>query len=284
MSILTYVKKNMDTFTLSEKKIATFILNNPSRIPHYTTKEFSESSETSEASLVRFCKKIGYKGFKEFKLELLREISTEQKRDFNIVKKENIEPVNNIEILHNAIEQNKIAVEKVLNTISIKELDNGVEAILRAKRIACYGSGTSSFVADDLTHKLTKLGIATFFNKDFHYMLSLVLNLEKGDVFIAISTTGNTQEVLDLVEIAKEREVTIISITTLKKSKLVKESSIVLSVPILEEDFRVGNMATRISQLSVIDVIYMCLYNKMKPNVIEKYYELRDIVIKYRRD
>lgn len=115
-------------------------------------------------------------------------------------------------------------------------------------------------------------------------MLSLVLNLEKDDVFIAISTTGNTQEVLDLVEIAKEREVTIISITTLKKSKLVKESSIILSVPILEEDFRVGNMATRISQLSVIDIIYMCLYNKMKPNVIEKYYELRDIVIKYRRD
>ena len=114
-------------------------------------------------------------------------------------------------------------------------------------------------------------------------MLSVILAMNPGSVLILISTTGETQEVLQLAQFAKEHNLVVIAITTLQRSSLVKNADIVLSTPVLEEIFRVGNMATRISQLAVVDILYMTLYETMGQKVIDEFYELRDAVQRFRR-
>ncbi|GAA3012668.1 MurR/RpiR family transcriptional regulator [Tetragenococcus solitarius] len=280
---LTENLRSQSNFTEIERNIADYALNNMKKVSRMTIKEFANAAGVSEASVVRFCKNIGVKGFREFKLVLNQELVLRGKdSDFNIVKKHRKEELTSQDILFNTLELDRLAVDQLFNTLDTKSVEQAVKRIAKSNIVVVYGAGASSMVAEDLTHKFTKLGLSTFFNRDFHYMLSIVLNMQEGDTFIAISTTGQTQEVLELSELAKKRKGTVISITTLQKSKLVKQSDILLSTPVLEEYFRVANLATRISQLVVVDVLYMNLYEKFDEEVTPKLFELRDAVKKYR--
>lgn len=280
---LTENLKAQNNFTEIEQKIAEFALNNMKKVSRMTIKEFAMAANVSEASVVRFCKNIGVKGFREFKLVLNQELVLKGKNSgFNIVDQKKKEDLTTQDVLFNTLELDRLAVDQLFNTLDTKSVEQAVERVSKSNIVVVYGAGASSMVAEDLTHKFTKLGLSTFFNRDFHYMLSIVLNMKKGDTFIAISTTGQTQEVLELSELAKKRKATIISITTLQKSKLAKQSDILLSTPVLEEYFRVANLATRISQLVVVDVLYMNLYERFDERVTPKLFELRDAVKRYR--
>ncbi|EOI57178.1 MurR/RpiR family transcriptional regulator [Enterococcus gilvus] len=283
MSLIQQLK-SQDNFTETERKIADYTLDNLKKISRMNIKEYALAAKASEASVVRFCKQLGIKGFRDFKLELNQELTLSEKSDkFNIVRKEHVGELSVQDIFFNTLELDRLAVEQLVNTLDLKQVELLVEKIQLSERVVTYGAGASSMVAEDLTHKFTKLGINTFFNRDFHYMLSLILNMTKGDIFIAISTTGETKEVLELTKIAKERGAYAVAITTLQKSSLSKMADASLYTPVLEEYFRVANMATRISQLAVIDVLYMSLYEQMGDQIVDKYYELRDYVKRFRK-
>jgi len=280
---LTENLRTKNNFTETEQNIADYAANNRKKVSRMTIKEFANAAGVSEASVVRFCKNIGVKGFREFKLVLNQELVLEGKSSgFNIVEKNRKEELTTQDVLFNTLELDRLAVDQLFNTLDTKSVELAVNNISKSNIVVVYGAGASSMVAEDLTHKFTKLGLSTFFNRDFHYMLSIVLNMQEDDTFIAISTTGQTQEVLELSELAKKRKATIISITTLQKSKLAKQSDVLLSTPVLEEYFCVANLATRISQLVVVDVLYMNLYEKFERQVTPKLYELRDAVKTYR--
>lgn len=281
MGMIELLKAN-ENFTETEQKIAQYTLNNMLKVSRLTIKEFSTLADVSEASIVRFCKQLGVKGFRDFKLELNRELALKKDNKFNLVHKNNINELSTQDIFFNTLELDRIAVERLISTLDIKNVEKALDTILENQKVVVYGSGASAIVAEDITHKFTKLGIHVVYNRDFHFMLSVVVNMKPGDTFIAVSTTGETQEVNNLVQLAKEHGVVIISITSLQKSLLTKQTDIPLYTPILEESFRIGNMATRISQLVVVDVLYMNLYGRLSDEVTDKLYDLRDSVERYR--
>lgn len=285
INVLETLRKQFTSLTDSEKKIAQYTLDNSAMVPRQTIKEFAQQAGVSEASIVRFCKRIGIKGFKEFKLALLKELTEQGATDsFNVVTKADLSDYTVQDIFNNVLFQDTQGIDKLVHTLDLKQIEEATAYLCRPHvNVLCYGAGASAIVAEDLTHKLVKLGIHTLVHRDFHYLLSLVINLKAGDVLIAISTTGETKELLELVELAKERGVIIIGITTFQKSHLSQSSDVLLGTPVLEDDFRIGNMATRISQLAVVDVLYMTLYRQFYPEVKEKYYELRQAVTRYRR-
>jgi len=270
-------------FTEAEIKISNYILNNLSKISLMTIKEVAEASQVSQASVVRFCKMLGIRGFPEFKLELNKEITIRESKDFNIVRKDRIGKLSPKEVFINTLELDTMAVNQLINTLDLKSVLKSVDLILNANTIVVYGVGASAIVAQDIVYKFIKLGLNVDFNQDFHFMLSIILNMKKNDIFIAVSTTGETQEIIELSKFAKERGAVVISITSLQKSTLIKYTDIALYTPVLEEYFRVANMATRISQLAVVDVLYMNLYEQLGDEVIDKFYSLREIVERLRR-
>lgn len=275
--------KQTPGMTLSENKIAKYVLENVSQVVHMTITEFANGANVSQASVVRFCQSFGIKGFKEFKLKLSQEISGKGDFRFNIVQKEHIDQLTLSDVFYNATASDRQAVDGLTATLDLKHVEAAIEVIKRATGIATYGAGASTMVAEDLTHKLTKLRLPVRTNSDFHYMLLIILSMNPGDPLVLISTRGETQEVLELTEFAHKQKLKVIAITTLQKSSLSKKADIVLSTPVLEDVFRVGNMSTRISQLVVVDTLFMGLYQSIGDKVVDELYELRDAVFKYRR-
>jgi RpiR family carbohydrate utilization transcriptional regulator len=102
-------------------------------------------------------------------------------------------------------------------------------------------------------------------------------------VLVAISTSGQTKDILELVRFAKKKEATIIAITKLDRSPLYKEADIRLCTPDVEQDYRVGSIASKIAQLNIIDALYLIIFNKIGGSVIEQFHETREEVVRLRR-
>lgn len=281
-TLLFKIENYMDQFSPAEKKVARYIMENAEIVPNLTTKEVSSNAGSSEASVVRFCKTIGIGSFKAFKLALVRELTIADYNinDFSVMNTED----SPFDLFNKVTYVNKAAIEASVTAIDKKELEKAADAILHAGKILFYGVGGSSAPAMDGAYKFTRLGFTAIMLPDFHMMLPLVTNLREGDIFVAISTSGRTKDVLELARYAKKRGATVIAITKLdQSSQLYKESCIRLCMPDVEQDYRIASIASRMTQLNMIDALYVITFNQMGNQVLDQFMETRAEAVRLRK-
>ncbi len=279
--MLDQIRSQLSRFSKTEEKIADYVLNHAELVPNMTTKELASKADVSEASVVRFTKSIGIGSFKAFKILLAQQlVKTEDYiTDFSITQKKD----SPYELFQKVVHVNRAAIDLLVASIEKKELEKAVRTLQTARRILFYGVGGSAVAAMDAQFKFAKLGYQVEYHADFHYMLSVIPFLSENDVFVAISMSGETKDVVELARFAKAQGAVLISITNLNKSPLSKESDIQLSTPNVEKDFRVGSITSRMTQLTVIDSLYISLVNQMGESIIDRYQNARDQAVKLRR-
>ncbi|MED1202844.1 MurR/RpiR family transcriptional regulator [Heyndrickxia acidicola] len=279
--LLNRIEKNLDNLSEAERKIGEYVLGHPELVPSMTTRELSVKSGVSEASIVRFCKSIGIQSFKTFKLELVKEITRTEPdiTDFSILQKKDTP----YDLFQKVTYVNKSAINSTLASLDRKELVAAIDVLKYAKRVIFHGVGGSATAAYDGHYKFTKLGYHTVMAHDFHYLLSLIPHLTKEDVFIAVSTSGKTKDVLELAQFSKSKGATVIAITNIDSSPLYKAANIRLCTPVVEQDFRIGSISSRIAQLNIIDTLYISLFHILGENVLQQYHEARAEAVRLRR-
>ncbi|TWT13308.1 MurR/RpiR family transcriptional regulator [Planomicrobium sp. CPCC 101079] len=280
-SLVSKIESNLPQLSEAERRIGEYIIERPDAVPHMTTKELSEKSGVSEASIIRFCKSIGMGSFKTFKLALLKDVTLMDTNltDFSVLQQKD----SPYDLFHKIIHVNKSAIESCADSMDRKELAKAVEALKEAEKLVFFGVGGSSTAAVDAQYKFTKLGYHSITSLDFHYMLSLIPHLTEKDVFVAISTSGKTKDVLELSRFAKKRGAKVIALTNINKSPLYKEADIRLCTPNVEQDFRIGSISSRMTQLTVIDTLYMSMFHHIGEKVVQKYYDARKEMESLRR-
>lgn len=280
-SLLTKIELALSQLSAAERRIGEYIIQQPDAIPHMTTKELSEKSGVSEATIIRFCKSIGMGSFKSFKLALMKDLALNDTNltDFSVLQQKD----SPYDLFHKVIHVNKSAIESCADSMDRKELMKAVEALKAAQKIVFFGVGGSSTAAVDAQYKFMRLGYQSITSLDFHYMLSLIPHLTENDVFVAISTSGQTKDVLELARFAKKRGAKVIAITNLNKSPLYKEADIRLCTPNVEQDFRIGSTSSRMTQLTVVDTLYMSVFHYLGENVRQQYYDARKEMESLRR-
>lgn len=268
-SLLKKIERTQSTMTKAEQKVANFMVENAHLVPNMTTKDVSEKAGVSEATIVRFCKTIGTGSFKAFKMTLVKELFNRSiaVNDFSLLQSKD----SPYELFQKVTHVNKAALESAIAALDKRELNKAVEALCEAKTILFYGVGGSAPTAADGHYKFAKLGCRAATTPDFHFMLSMVSHLKKGDVFVAISTSGKTKDVLDLVKFAHEQEATVIAIANAGKSPLSKEADILLGLPSVEPENRIGSIASRTVQLNMIDALYVGAFHRLGSSVESAY-------------
>ncbi|MFB3163860.1 MurR/RpiR family transcriptional regulator [Neobacillus sp. 179-J 1A1 HS] len=242
----------------SEKKIIEFIEQNQEEIIHLSITEVAERSETSESSVVRLCKRLGYKGFQDLKINLAKEVIAPEKQILEVIEKGD----DLVTIKKKIFQSNIQALYDTLEVCNDDEIRKAVEAISKARLIEFYGTGGSGTVALDAHHKLLKLGIKSFAYNDpvLQAMSASVLTNE--DVVIGISHTGSNTDVLAALKLAKEAGATLICITNSSKSPITNISDIVLQSASKESLFRTDAFSSRIAQLTIIDLLVAAVANQ----------------------
>ncbi len=247
----TRINAAMSKLRDSEKKIIEFIEQNQDEIIHLSITEVAERSETSESSVVRLCKRLGYKGFQDLKINLAKEVIAPEKQIHEVIEKGD----DVVMIKKKVFQSNIQALYDSIEVCDDDQLKKAVDAIANARLIEFYGTGGSGAVALDAHHKLLKLGIKSFTYSDPVLQAMSASVLTNLDVVIAISHTGSNTDVLDALKIAKEAGATIICITNSSKSPITKISDIVLQTASKETLFRTDAISSRIAQLTIIDIL-----------------------------
>jgi len=242
----------------SEKKIIEFIEQNQDEIIHLSITEVAERSETSEASVVRLCKRLGYKGFQDLKINLAKEVIAPEKQIHEVIEKGD----DVVMIKKKVFQSNIQALYDSIEVCNDEELRKAVDAISNARFIEFYGTGGSGTVALDAHHKLLKLGIKSFAYNDTILQAMSASVLTNQDVVIGISHTGSNTDVLAALKLAKEAGATIICITNSSKSPITKISDIILQTASNETLFRTDAISSRIAQLTIIDILVASVANQ----------------------
>ena len=251
--IVLDLKIQYPTFSKSEKKIADYIMENPNAILPMFITELAERSGSSEATIVRFCRKLGFNGYQQFKLALAKSADVRPVSE-NITQDDTA-----YGILSKVCEDIYCSLEKTKQTIDEDALQKCCEKLLSADKILIFGLGNSASIAQDACHKMFRLGLNAIAYTDNHMQAIASAHATSNSVVIGISHSGHSKDIVQSMQTAKERGSTTISLTSEKKSPIVKVSDIVLYTVSDETNYRILGLSSRIAQLTIIDTIYSYL-------------------------
>ena len=239
----------------AEKKVADFILANSHEIMHLSVTEIAAKSGASEATVVRFCRSLGYGGYQDFKLTLARDTVSPIKSIH-----EDLEKSDDISTITHKVFQNNIqALTDTLAVLDMKEMEKAVDAISKAGKVLIIGVGTSAPNVQDAYNKFFRIGLNCSCQTDSHLQVMEAALLNKGDVLIAISHSGSTKDPIETLLAAKKRGAVTICITNNSLSPITKEAHISLLTASRETRFKSEALASRIAQTSIINALLMAL-------------------------
>jgi DNA-binding MurR/RpiR family transcriptional regulator len=254
-NILIKIRDMKDSLTPVERLVAEYILENTDEIPHLSIKSLAQMSKTSDASVLRFCKTLGYSGYRSFIVSISASLGSrdeEQKDQYT-----DIQPGDDLSIIISNISRNNMkSIEDTLSVIDRNEVARAVKVLRSSSRIVFFGIGASGIVCKDGEQKFSRINKMCHAYTDGHSQLTAATLLGKGDVAIFISNSGDTVEIIETLELVKKSGVTTIAITKYNKSELADKSDILLSISTPELTFRSGAMGSRIAMLTVIDILF----------------------------
>lgn len=257
-----YKIKNMyNTLRDSEKKVADYILLNGYSVSQMTLANLSKEVGVSEPTIIRFVKGIGFSGYSEFKMELMKDWGREsvsEVLDSDLLVELHIGEDEKIEdIPSKMIGMTIKALEDTLKIIDIDNYQKAITMIKAANIIDVYGVGNSGSIANDIMNKLLRIGLNCRAYSDNHLQQICASHLTKDDLAIGISHSGSTIDTVNTLKIAKNSGAKTIALTNFKASAISEYADITLYTGDLETTFYSETMVSRISQLAIVDMLYM---------------------------
>ena len=240
----------------AEKKIAKFILNHHKEVVDMTVSELAEASDVSVASVSRFCRKVGLKGFHQLKIGLAQEMveSYGEGATSNDILLDDI-PQSLQNILANKIEE----LKQTVNQIDPKSFETILGLFMNAKRVQVMAVGNTIPVAIDAAFKFNELGIPTTAGTIWETQLSYAYTLGEGDVLLAISNSGESNKVVEAVEIVNANGGTTIGITNSPQSAIGEEVQYHITTATREKLFLDEFCFSRVSATTVIEILFLFL-------------------------
>ena len=250
---LLNIKIHYNTFTKGEKKIADFLMQNPNSIIPLHITDLAKSCGSSEATIVRFAKKLGFDGYQQLKIAIAQDTASHPVNE-NISEKDGAG-----EIFQKVCTDIYCSLEKTKKAIDFESLEKCCNAILSADNIIVCGLGNSASVALDASHKIFRLGLNAHAYTDNHLQAIATAHTNTNSVVIGISHSGSSRDIVQSLQMAKQNGATTIAITNFGKSPIDKVADIILHTVSDETNYRILGLSSRISQLAIIDTIYSFL-------------------------
>ena len=260
-SVINQICASMDSFFDTEKKIGDYIVRNPKKVVDMTVGELAKECGVSEASVSRFCKRIELKGFHHLKISLAREL-VDAKDDGEISGHISVDDMEGSlrGILSNKMEE----LRQTVAMIDREKLKKILDVINNADTVLMAAVGNTIPVAMDGAYKLNQIGIRAMSTPIWETELGYSYNLTDKDIVVAISNSGESTGVIQILEAAKSRGAVAISITNNARSSVAELSTYHITTATREKLFLDGHCFSRVSATMVIEIIYLLLASMRK--------------------
>lgn len=250
------IRDNYQHFHKKEKQIADEILKNADRVVYQSIKELAHECGTSESSIVRFCKLLGYSGFIELKLELAKS-AFESSGDTDTSSDGNMITSNDEDNITKALFSNiSNFFHRITDAIDYKEIDNATDAILKSNLLFVSGYIYSGQIAYAFHERMNALGIPTFIAFEQVEMQRNVIMASKDTSYIFLSHSGASKQSIECAQLAKNRGAVIIVITTAAAAPLAKLADILIIIPTIGNSLTESYYPTELAFQTVLAAIH----------------------------
>ncbi|MFC4061686.1 MurR/RpiR family transcriptional regulator [Planomonospora corallina] len=253
--LVAAVRAVLPSLTPAAQAIARLILDDPGTVARSTITELSAASGTSEATIVRTARTLGFAGYSQLRLALAAAVAS---RPSERLVPGDLAPDDPLtDVIAKVTRAESEALADTAAQLSPAVLDAVVEAVAGARRVNVHGVGASGLVAADMAQKLLRIGLSAHAFTDAHLALTGAALARTGDVAFGISCTGETPDVLSPMLVARKGGAVTVAITNNPRSSLAGLADHVLVSAGRETAFRPGALASRISQLLLVDCVFV---------------------------
>ena len=259
-----------DSLKKAELRLADYILSNPEEVSHSTINELQNKSGSSYATIIRFSKKAGYAGFKEFKNSLAQDLSnegtvTDLAAGYQIGRDDKTE-----EIVDKTFQSSIKTLQDTQGILNSIDIEKAVEKILGAREVYFIGTGISGVSAQYAVTRFFRIGIYCTAETDPTIYKMRVSLLKKTDVLFTISSSGRSANVVDAAKIAKENGISVISLCDFAVSPLTRNAEINLyTTPRNTTQFYDLDVQLITPQINIIDVLFFCCCAKLGNKAVD---------------
>lgn len=254
MNVLDRINSEYYVLTASEKKSADFILSNLETAQYMSLAELAKACRVAEATTSRFCRRLGYKNFNDFKLALSKANVLsgviENPLTGEILPDEPIENV--FQKLYSA---EIISISQTMELLSPQAVQEAVAVLKKAKRVLCMGQGSSMLVANDAATLFSMVSTKFVAVADSHQQAAAIAMMDPEDVLLYFSYSGATVEMMSNVKLAKSQGNITILVTQFPKAPGSLLADIILQCGAKESPLQSGSICGKMAYLYILDVL-----------------------------
>jgi len=230
------------------QKVADVILQQPEMAIYASVSEVASVSGVSEATVMRFCRTLGFKGFQDFKIALAREMVSHAEP-----RPEVAEGDTPAAVVRKMFQANITSLQETLEVLDMKAMEDAAQVLLQARRLMFAGVGSSAPIAAYACNWTFRLGLNAHCHSDGLRMMMAASLMTPEDAAVVISLSGNTREVVETARVAREAGAKVMGITSNSLSALARVANLVLLTASRGSGPRQEAMLSRVSQISLID-------------------------------
>ena len=240
-SVVPIIESNYDNFTTVEKNIADYFIQNYKKMD-FSAKAVAERLFVSEASLSRFAKKCGYRGYREF---------VYQYEETFVEKQETI--TGNTRMVLNAYQE---LLNKTYSLVDEAQIARITKYLNEAERVFVCGKGSSGLTASEMEIRFMRIGVDIDSLQDSDLIRMQAVFQDKKSMVFGISISGEKEEVLYLLREAKKRGARTVLITAKNKDIFSEFCSEVVLLPSLKHLNHGNLISPQFPILVMLDIIY----------------------------
>lgn len=264
----------INSLSPSEKRVGQVVLDNPEEVIHLTLAEIADRAQVSDATVVRFCRSIGYEGWLEFRIELTRAIPHSPQ----LIHKD-ISADDAVQVIFRKVIQGSIqALESTLAVLDQAALEKAVTLLLEARTILIVGVGTSGPIAHEMFNRLLRLGLDCKVQTDSYLQVMQLALLTPADALVVISQTGDSYDPRRTAEEAMHKGIPVICITGNSLSPLAQSASVVLLS--VSQESTPETISSRIAQYALVHALYITMAMRKMDQTIENERQIWDSLMR----
>ena len=258
ISVIENINMLFEELFPAEKKVAQYILDNAKDIITMNVSELAKNSKTSDATVIRAIKHLGYDGYYQMRLLLSGDIAKSE------LISENEDALSAAQKFF-AIEAERI--NRLATTIDLPQLIEVAKVVMESKYTHIIAVGNTTPISADLGFRLERAGIRCSYSTLYEQFINHINLGNKDECVIAISRSGASKQIIQAVEIAKKRKMKVIAITGELREDLIKNATYVIKINEMKSRISTfGKPHSHLPEMAINDVLLYVIKNIQKAN------------------
>jgi len=263
--MLQRIEQQISDLSPAEQRVARWVLGHPRQAAAGTLATVARECGTSEPTVIRFCRHVGLRGFRELAIRLTEALSAPASYVHRDVGPDDTTPDAITKVMDASI-QSLVDIRSQLSTLPI---ETAVAAMATARQLAFVGLGASGRVAEDACQKFFRLGIPCTALTDTPMILQYAAVADPADVLIVASQSGRWPELARAAELAQNGGATVIALTN-PEATLAQAADVLFPFTPPEDSNVYTPMSSRLALLALLDALQVALALSLGDPAAEK--------------